>query len=61
MPRLPKVTLTDEHKKFLCDLRDSGEVNMWLAAPYVEDEFDVSTKEARAIVVAWIKTFTHGE
>ena len=52
-----KTILTEAHKEFLNDLRDSGETNMWGAPPYVEEAFDVTEKEARAIVLAWMHSF----
>lgn len=52
-----KVALTPEHKKFLDNLRKSGETNMFGAAPYVEDEFGVTRQEARAILSAWMASF----
>ena len=34
--------MTDEHDEFLLYLRDSGETNMWGAAPYLQEEFGLS-------------------
>ena len=42
---------------FLDALRESGETNMYGAAPYLEDEYDLDHKEASAITVAWMKSF----
>jgi hypothetical protein len=47
--------LTSEHHDFLIELRDSGETNMWGAAPYIEREFDVSRADAKTILLEWIK------
>jgi hypothetical protein len=47
--------LTNEHHDFLICLRDSGETNMWGAAPYIEREFDVPNEVARAILLEWIE------
>ena len=44
--------------EYLEDLRDSGEVNMFLATPYLELEFGLDRKEARRILLAWIKSFS---
>lgn len=52
-----KTILTEAHKEFLVELRDSGETNMWMAAPYIEEAFDVSRSEAKAILLAWIRSF----
>lgn len=51
------MTLTEEHKEFLLDLRDSGVTNMWGAAPYIEQEFGVTRREASDILLQWIKSF----
>lgn len=45
------------HYRFLVRLRNSRGVNMWGAAPYLEQGFGLSRKEAKAILVAWIKSF----
>jgi hypothetical protein len=47
--------LTQEHHDFLIELRDSGETNMWGAAPYIEREFNVSRADAKTILLEWIK------
>ena len=44
--------------EYLEDLRDSGEVNMFLAAPYLEFEFGLDRREAKNILLAWIKSFS---
>jgi hypothetical protein len=49
--------MTVEHKRFLDDLRESGDTNMFGAAPYVQEEFGVTRAEARAIVSAWMASF----
>jgi hypothetical protein len=49
--------MTDEHNDYLIALRDSGVTNMWGAVPYLEDRFDLTRKEARAILVEWIESF----
>jgi hypothetical protein len=43
---------------YLNDLRDSGETNMWLAAPYLEAEFGLDRREAKDILLAWIRSFS---
>ena len=42
-----QVELTDEHREFLKDLRDSGVTNMFGACPYLMDEFGLKRHEAR--------------
>lgn len=47
-----------EHQEFLEDLRESGEVNMFGAAPYLMEEFpELDRREAKAIVQEWMRTF----
>lgn len=49
--------VTDEHLRFLDELRESGEINMFGAAPYLADVFDLSQQEARKVLTYWMKTF----
>lgn len=42
-------------------MRRSGVVNMYGAAPYVENEFDVSNEEARAIVADWMRNYKRSD
>lgn len=42
---------------FLDRLRESGRTNMFGAAPYVQNAFGLSQKEARQAVSSWMKTF----
>jgi hypothetical protein len=49
--------MTDEHYDYLIWLRDSGQTNMWGAAPYLAAHFGISRKEASAILVEWIESF----
>lgn len=44
--------------KYLDDLRDSGVINMWLAAGYLEKEFSISEQDAKNIHLDWIKSYT---
>lgn len=46
-----------EHKKFLDELRESAETNMFGAAPYLQEEFGLDKKEAREILFQWMKSF----
>jgi len=46
-----------EYFDYLVALRDSGETNMWGAAPYIQREFGVTYQEAKEILLAWIKSF----
>ena len=52
---------SDEDRKkyfrFLNNLRDSGQTNMFGAGPYLESYFDLSRKEAREILAKWMRSF----
>ena len=51
-------TLMHDHLSYLDDLRDSGETNMFGAAPYLKREFpDLTRNDARDIVLYWMATF----
>jgi hypothetical protein len=56
---LKELDMPDEAAVFeyLVDLRDSGVTNMWGAAPYIAEQFDVSDKEATQFLMAWIESF----
>ena len=47
----------NEYFEYLVELRDSGETNMWGAAPYLEREFGLTPQEARDILIKWIESF----
>jgi hypothetical protein len=49
--------MTQKHHDYLIALRDSGVVNMWGATPYIQDRFDVTQQEAKAILIEWIQSF----
>ena len=55
-PQKPEI-VTDEHLEYLDDLRESGEINMFEAGEYIEDEFNISKDEARTIIMYWMKSF----
>lgn len=46
------------HKLFLDRLRASGTTNMFGAERYLAAEFEITTHEAREIVLEWMQTFT---
>ena len=52
-----KMNEMKEYFDYLVELRNSGETNMFGAAPYLEREFDVTYKEAKEILLAWIESF----
>lgn len=43
--------------EYLDDLRESGATNMFGAAPYVQANIGVSSKEARKLLSLWMDTF----
>lgn len=49
--------MTKEHKMYLERLRRSGETNMFGAAPYLADAFDLSIQEARSILAEWMSSY----
>lgn len=49
--------MTKEHYDYLIALRDSGVTNMWGATPYLEARFDLPHKDAKDILLEWIKSF----
>tara|TARA_R100000353_G_scaffold22862_1_gene20151 strand:- start:7580 stop:7777 length:198 start_codon:yes stop_codon:yes gene_type:complete len=46
-----------EYYVYLEDLRQSGVTNMFGAAPYLQEEFDLSKKEAREILGNWMTNY----
>jgi hypothetical protein len=51
------MELQEKVNVFLDRLRESGETNMFGAAPYVSDAFGVSRNEAKDLVKNWMQTF----
>jgi hypothetical protein len=49
--------VTDDMLEYLDELRESGITNMYGAAPYVRDEFDLSIGDARKVLSYWMSTF----
>lgn len=43
--------------EFLDDLRESGETNMFGAAPWVQREFGLDRLKAKDVLVLWMETF----
>jgi len=51
--------ITDEHLKYLDDLRESGDTNMWGARPYLRQAFpELSKQEQGQLLSYWIDTFS---
>ena len=42
---------------YLNVLRESGVTNMFGAAPYLQQEFDLTKYQARDILIQWMKDF----
>jgi hypothetical protein len=51
------VFVSEDHLKFLDDLRNSGETNMFGAAPFIIDRFGCTKDEARQILSYWMQSF----
>lgn len=50
------INIDKESIFFYLDLlRDSGETNMYGAAPYIANEFSISKYEARDVLAEWMK------
>jgi hypothetical protein len=56
-----KVEVTDSDREemfnFLYGLRASGEVNMFGAAPYLSEMFDIPKNVARRVLSDWMEQF----
>jgi hypothetical protein len=52
-----QVELTDEHREFLKNLRDTGVTNMFEAGPYLMVAFGLKSYEAREVLLAWMQEF----
>lgn len=42
---------------YLDALRESGVTNMFGAAPYIEDMFELNRQAARSMLMEWMETF----
>jgi hypothetical protein len=50
----PNKRSSDAHKIYLDALRESGQTNMYGAAPYLAHHFGITKYEARAILKDWM-------
>jgi hypothetical protein len=51
--------LTEEHLRYLDQLRESGVTNMFGAVPYILLQFpDLSEQQAKQVLIHWMKTFS---
>lgn len=48
-------TAIREEFTYLNRIRESGEVNMFGAAPYLEMEFDLDRREAKQVLMDWMQ------
>mgnify|MGYP001252119018 FL=1 len=51
------MEMTEEHRVFLNDLRESGLTNMFGAGSYLEESFDMGRNDARDVLMQWMKSF----
>jgi hypothetical protein len=51
------TVLTDEIAEYLDHLRDTGLVNMFGAAPYIESEFGISRMDAKTALIEWMNSY----
>ena len=49
-----------EYFRYLDTLRDSGVTNMFGAAPFLQEAFDLDKAEAKKYLMGWMKYFTEG-
>ncbi len=47
----------EEVFRFLDSVRESGAINMFGAAPYVQESFGVDRGEAKKLLLEWMDTF----
>ena len=50
-------TLQDQVNEFLDELRESGATNMFGAAPYIAEAFEIDKRQARAMLSEWMRIF----
>ena len=46
-----------EYFCYLFDLQQSGRTNMFGAAPFLEDAFDLDKKKAKEILIYWMENY----
>jgi hypothetical protein len=49
-----------QYYSYLNVLRDSGVTNMFGASPYLQEEFGLSRREAKEVLMSWMKSFSAG-
>ncbi|HET6203917.1 MAG TPA: hypothetical protein VFI25_14090 [Planctomycetota bacterium] len=53
-----KAEATEEHLRYLDELRESGATNMFGPGPCLEETFGLDPKAAREILGCWTRTFS---
>lgn len=57
--------ITDEQRaeyfEYLNNLRESGVTNMYNGGLYLEAEFGLDRREAKAVLLAWMASFKEGK
>lgn len=46
-----------EYFKYLFDLQQSGRTNMFGAAPFLEDAFDLDKRKAKDVLLYWMENY----
>ena len=52
-----ELQIKEEYLRFLDVVKEDGKINMFGAAPYLQEVYDLTGKEARDVLMHWIKTF----
>lgn len=50
-------TTEEEVYAYLEELRESGEVNMFGATPYLMDQFGFDRREAKTVLIDWMNSY----
>lgn len=53
--------MKDRVNEYLDDVREMGQINMFGAAPLIEEEFGLSRVESRKYLINWMDTFSERE
>ena len=51
-------TIDPEHLAFLEELRDSGQINMFGARPFLQEAFGLTKKNSSEILITWMSEFS---
>ncbi len=55
------MKLTRKHKEFLNTLRENGVTNMFGTASHLVAEFGMEKRDAKKVLVTWMRTYTRPE